>query len=180
MTTEPDYTNAIWVESEPLPDGAYTVAIHYTPDRSISLNAPLARAYARDVTGAISTAEYAAAVLRQLTTIGVDEDNAAPTVGDLMGKAWKGLDLADGVRAVPLISQRDRRPYVRIDVDGHPLTQWEPVDAHDHVMNVMNVAAAARLDSAYYEFLKGPLDLPEEKARGLVADLAQHREDATR
>lgn len=179
MTADRDYDSAVWVESEPLPGGSYTVAIHYTPDRSLSLNAPLARAYVRDVVAMISTAEYGAAVLKQLTTIGVDDDNAAPTVGDLMGDAWKGKDLALGVHMIPLIAQRDRLPYVRLDVDGQPLTKWSPAEALDHATNVLRAAATIRLDSAYYAFLRGPLNLPEEKARGLVGDLAQHREESS-
>ncbi|GAB3224204.1 hypothetical protein GCM10027447_12590 [Glycomyces halotolerans] len=178
--TERDYENATWVESELMPDGSYTVGIHYTPDQSTALGAPLARAYVREVTKAVACAEYGAAVLKQLTTIGVDDAHAAPTVGDIMGDRWAGVELPGGARIVPIIAQRDREPYVRIDIGGDPLTQWSPAEAMDHAVNVLLVAATVPLDTDYLKFLRGPLNLPEDKARGLVADLAEHREGPTR
>lgn len=175
-----DYENATWVESELMPDGSYAVGIHYTPDKSTALGAPMARAYVRDVSKAVACAQYGAAVLKQLTTIGIDDNNALPTVGEIMGERWAGVELPGGARIIPLISQRDRKPYVRIDIGGDPLTQWSPADATDHALHVLMVAATVPLDTAYFEFLRATLNLPEEKARGLVGDLAAHREEPTR
>lgn len=169
--------NATTVAVDLLPDGKYAVGIHYGLDHSVALNPLQALTYVTKLYRVASSAEYGAAVLAQLSTLGLSDDKALPTVGEILGKAWDGLDLANTVQAIPLIAKADRRPCVRFDLENKPFAhiQVPAADAREHAAAVQHAAANVLLDSEYHRFLRGPLNLPDDRARDLVADLAQHR-----
>jgi len=168
-------SKATTVSVDCLPDGTYAVGIHYGADISIGLDASGSRTYANTVYQVAALAEYGAAVLDQFTTLGISNDNAVPTVGELMGDDWGGITAYTGVKVVPLIASGNRSPQVRFDISGRPFTQVASADARAHADAVQHAAATARLDAKYYEFLRGPLNMPEDKARGLIGELADHR-----
>ncbi|PRY56469.1 hypothetical protein [Glycomyces artemisiae] len=158
-------------------DGTYGVGIHYGHDISIGLDTFAAATYTKAVHKVAALAEYAAAVIDQFTTLGIPDGNALPTVGELMDADWDGIAAYVGLKVVPLVAASDRTPQVRFDVNHRPFTQVTAADARDHAAAVHRAAATARLDERYYKFLRGPLNLPDDKARGLIGELADHRID---
>lgn len=172
MNLDPKHTT---VSVDRLANDTYAVGIHYGYDISIALIDDGPATYTTAVYQAAALAEYAAAVLAQFTTLGISDDNALPTIGDLMGAGWDGVTAAAGVRVVPVISARSRKPQVRFDVNGRPFTQVLAADARDHAAAVLHAAATVPLDTKYYAFLRGPLNLPEDRARAFIGELAEHR-----
>jgi hypothetical protein len=175
--TAPLNENATTVAVDVMPDGTYAVGVHYGPDHSIALNPLQALTYVIKLYRVASSAEYGAAVLAQLSTLGIADDKALPTVGEILGKAWDGLDLAKTIHAIPVISATGRRPHVRFDLEGKPFAhiQVPAEDARKHAAAVQHAAANVLLDTEYHRYLRGPLNLPDDRARNLVADLAHHR-----
>lgn len=158
-----------------MPDGSYAVGIHYGPDHSIALSNLQAHTYVNRLYQVASAAEYAAAVVAQLTTLGLGDDKALPTVGDLLTEMGAATLLAADVRALPVITATDRNPCVRFDLNDKPFVNVTAAAARDHAAAVHHAAATMRLDTRYYAYLRGPLDLPEERARAFIGDLARHR-----
>lgn len=172
-----DYERAVWVSSAVSARGGYLITVHYTPDRSVSLDPIRALTYVSAAIGVAARAEYAAAVLKQLKGIGIDDKHAGPTIGELMHDGWEGAELAEGVRLVPLIAKRDRQAYIRLEVDGERITQWRPADARQHALQLLDVRACVDLDARYRHYLTDTIRLAEETAAALVGDLARYRED---
>ena len=174
---EPDEGHSVWVTCEPQDSGGYAPTLALTPDQAVTLDEATAASYALAVLDAVQAAEYDAAVLAQLrTALGMDTASAAGFIaGQLRSRRAPLRGTGTPLRLDPGVSQRDRRGFLGVAIDGRPAGQWELADARDHALGVLEVVVAARYDTAYYEALTGAVGLGDEIARAVVADLGRYR-----
>jgi hypothetical protein len=174
-TPEP---SAIWVTSDINPDGSasYIVTVSATNDVALSLRADDAVRYVAAVTRAAVIARHDAAVVNQLRgPIGLDPKDAGYTIVELRQDREPVQDDATApMRFEPIISGSTFKPYVHVWAAGKRISQWTPEDCFEHAGYVMQTLAGADLDSAYYRYLTGVVGVPEQSARGAVADLGNY------
>jgi hypothetical protein len=169
---EPD---AIWVISDVAPDGTYVTTVQAGDDLAVTLDRQRALAYAVALYTAVGYAEYDAAVLKQLTTLGVGERMAARCVADLRADRAPVDDAATApLRFVPLVTAA-REPALFVEVNRRRISQWTPADGRQHAGHVLDIVAAVDLDAAYLRFLRGPVALDDDRARAVVGTLGEHR-----
>lgn len=165
----------IWVQSDPLPDGTYVTAIHYDDDRSRVLDHTAGLAYVTEVLRAAVQAEHDAAVIRHLMATGLGPNLAASVVADLRADRPPIDDAATAPLTLrPGVSQKTMRGFLAIHMDGRQVGQWEPAEAREHAVQVLEVLTAADLDAAYRRHLIGPLGVDEPTAMAIVSDLAAY------
>lgn len=166
---------AIWVQSDVLPDGTYVTAIHYDDDQSRILDRAAGLAYVAEVFTAAVHAEHDAAVVRQLTGLGLDLESAARAIAELRADR---PPLADAVtaplRLVPGVSAKTGNGFLHIHLGEVRVGQWDPDDARDHATNVLSVLAAADLDAAYCRYLVGTVGIGLPRAQAVVGDLGNY------
>jgi hypothetical protein len=168
---------AIWVRTDPTPDGVYRVTMTWGDDRALVLDREAAAAHAGEVLAAVAEAEYDAAVVRQLTTLTGDQENALMVVRGLR-KDRASAAPTTGLGLVPGVSAFTRRAYLKILMDGKPIGQWDPADARQHATFVLEAVRVAELDSAYLRMLRGVVGLDDQTARGTVGGLGQYRDES--
>jgi len=171
-----DERDAVWVESDRTPQGIYRATIHPTPDVSIPLGHAQATVYAEAVVLVCEYADYDAAVIAQLTALGISVEQAAEQVAE-MRKQRRVPPRAATAPLVftPVVSASTGRPYVHVYLRGKALTQWSTDDARGHAMHVLSVAVAATLDRRYHEHLTRVVGLTAEQAATTVHNLRGHR-----
>ncbi|RCG19076.1 hypothetical protein DQ384_38000 [Sphaerisporangium album] len=175
--TPADTTDAIWVQSNLLPDGTYAASIHYDQDRSRVLDRHAGLAYAAAVIDVASQAEHDAAVIRQLTATGVRLTHAAATVAELRADRPPIDDAVTApLRLVPGVSQKTGNAFLAVFIGARQVGQWDPGDAREHATAVLEALAAADLDAAYRRHLIGIVGLDPGSAQAAVNDLANHRQ----
>jgi hypothetical protein len=166
---------AIWVVSDVAPDGTYVCTVQAGDDLAVTLDRQRALAYAVALYAAVGYAEYDAAVLKQLTTLGIGEEMAAHCVADLRADRAPVDDAATApLRFVPLLTAK-REPALFVEVNGRRISQWTPADGRQHAGHVLDIVAAVDLDAAYFRFLRGPVALAEGRARAVVGSLGEYR-----
>jgi hypothetical protein len=167
---------AIWVVSDVAPDGTYVCTVQAGDDLAVVLDRQRAIAYTVALYTAVGYAEYDAAVLKQLTTLGVGERMAARCVADLRADRAPVDDAATApLRFVPLVTAAKREPSLFVEVNGRRISQWTPADGRQHAGHVLDIVAAVDLDAAYRRFLRGPVRLDDDRARAVVESLGEHR-----
>lgn len=177
----PEDPGTIWVQSDLLPDGTYVTAIHYDSDQSRVLDHETGLHYAATIHAAATRAQHDAAVIRQLTSMGLALDVAAREIARLRADRPPLDDAATApLRLVPGVSGRTGRAFLSIKVNGQQVGQWDPDDARDHAANVLTVLAAADLDAAYRRYLIGTIGIDAARAANVVGDLATHLKVADR
>lgn len=164
---------AIWVSTDPTPDGVYRATLTWGEDHALVLDQEAAATHAREVLAAVAAAEYDAAVVSQLTAL-TDQDSALHMVRELRKDRAAG-STSTGLELVPGVSAFTGQAYLKIVLDGKPIGQWDPDDARQHAMYVMEAVQAAELDSAYLRLLRGVIGLDEQTGRAAVAGLRKHR-----
>lgn len=172
---DPETGNAIWVISDRTHDDHYLPVIQVGPDTAIPLTEERGVTYVRAVYAAAAQAEYDAAIIAQFTKIGIPVTAAAEAVADLRAdrpQVHTGTRLA----FTPIVKSRDRRPAVHVLLDGQRFCEWEPANARLHGGHVLDALAVVPLDAALLAFCVGPLGMPVDAARAIVADLANHRQ----
>jgi hypothetical protein len=167
--------DVIRVQSDRLPDGTYVAAIHYDADRSRVITEADALRYVLTVHEAAARAEHDAAVVAQLTSLGLD----MPTVGQALAElrdARRPLDDAATapLRLVPGVSADRGVGFLDIHIDDRHVGQWDPSDARDHAGDVLAVLAVVDLDTAYRRYLSETISLDQAQAENVVAALAKH------
>lgn len=167
---------AIWVVSDVAPDGTYVCTVQAGDDLAVTLDRQRAVAYAMALYTAVGYAEYDAAVLAQLTTLGVGDRMAAQCVADLRADRAPVDDAATTpLRFVPLVTAAKREPGLFIEIGGRRVAQWTTADGRQHAGHVLDIVAAVDLDAAYHRFLRGPVALDDDRARAVVGSLSEHR-----
>lgn len=172
-----DDRDAIWVQSDLAPDGtSYMTAIHYDADQSRVLDRESALACVEEIHRAAVQAEHDAAVIRQLTSIGIGLEEAARAVAGLRADRPPLDESATApLRLVPGVSQKTGQAFLAVHISGRQVGQWDPADARDHASHILAVQAAADLDAAYRRYLLSA-GLDTETANAVVNDLAEHIE----
>ena len=168
----------VHVHTEPRTNGkGYVVTISAGEDVSKTLTPDKALKHAYAVLQAAHRAAYDAAVVKQLTHIGVQQDHAGQMVNDLREDrpALNKKDLWP-LWLEPGVSAFTGEPFIHVFVDGQMVGQWSFADAQAHATAVLGTVAVADLDSAYFLALTGLLNLDENRAHNVVADIANFRE----
>ncbi|WP_068924990.1 hypothetical protein [Planobispora rosea] len=175
MAETPDAPGAIWVASDLAPDGTYVTAIHYSGDRSRILDRAAALAYAAEIHRAAVCAEHDAAIIRQLTSLGLPMEAGGHTVRALRADRPPLDDAATApLRLVPGVSARTGAGFLDLYVDGKQVGQWDPVDARGHASYILDALAAADLDAAYHRYLISDHGLDADSAKAIIGGLAAH------
>lgn len=170
-----DNSGSIWVQSDLLPDGTYVAAIHYDDDRSRVLDRDAALRYVATVHDAATRAEHDAAVVAQMTKLGLPRATAAQALYDLRNDRPPLDDAAIApLRLKPCVSAQHGVGYMEVLVGARLMGQWDPDDARDHAANVLTVLAAVDLDAAYRRYLMATVGVDAARAQAVVGDLASH------
>lgn len=177
MTTTDDDLPILQVQSDLLPSGAYATAIHFNGGRSRLLDPAEALAYAAGVARAAMTAEYDAAVVRQLTGMGLPLAAIATCIRDMRGQRPPPDPAATApLTLIPGVGQVTRTAFVVVALGGREIGQWTPAEARAHAMNVLIVSAGADLDATYHRHLVDEIGLDPAAAAAMVCDLDPHFE----
>lgn len=171
-----DEYEVIWVVSDVAPDGTYVTTVQASDDTAVVLNRKRALRYAMAVYTAVAYAEYDAAVLNQLVSMGIGQEMAARCIADLRADRAPVDDAAtDPLRFVPLVTATGRTPALYVDLGGRRIGQWTPADGRQHAGHVLDICAGVDLDAAYHRFLRGPVGLDDGRARAVVGTLGRYR-----
>jgi hypothetical protein len=168
----------VWVTSDLNPDGStdYIVTVSANDDCALSLKADAAVRYCAAVTRAATIAQHDAAVLAQLTRVGISAESAGLTVVELRQDREPVADAATApLRFEPIVSGSSGKPYVLVWAGAERISQWTPRDCFQHAGHVMQVLAGVDLDSAYFRYLVGTIGTDPQRARAAVHDLGSYR-----
>jgi hypothetical protein len=168
--------DAVWVKTEPTVDGsAYVVTLEASDDVAVTLDPERALRYAWGVLDAAHRAAYDAAIVKQLTAIGVEVQAAAVVVNDvrvdrppLDSASTEPMDFEPGVAA-------GGEPFLVVLINGERVGQWTVQDARGHALAILESVVVADLDGGYYRALIGGVGLDENRARQVVQDVGEHR-----
>lgn len=167
----PEGEEMVWVRTQPSASGkTYVVSIDFTDDLSVTLKPSEAAAYAAAVLAAGMYAAHDAAVLVQLTELGLTTVEAAGAIRTLRDSrapvptTGTALALEPGVTA-------EGKPFLVILLAGEREGQWTVADARTHAQHVLEAVHAADLDAAYRRYLVGTVGLDEATAIAAVNDL---------
>jgi hypothetical protein len=161
------------IASDLTPDGVYVPTITLDDRHLLTLDRERALHYVAAWADAIARAEFDAAVLAQLTGIGLDEQTAAAViVGDLRPDR-PPIDPAGTapLRLEPVLSARTKRGQVAAYLGDEHVVQLDAPAVYDHIANVLPVVMTCDLDAAYRRYAVGHLKQPVWRAEAMVADL---------
>ncbi|MGI5292759.1 hypothetical protein ACQEVF_56940 [Nonomuraea polychroma] len=171
-----DETGAtIWVRSDVTPDGIYTAAIHFSDDRSRVLDHDAGMRYVHAVVAAAARAEHDAAVVRQLTSLGLPRQ----AVGEAVQSLREDRPPLDHTATAPLrlepgVSGQTGEAFITVIIDDKPVGQWTADDARSHAVGVLEVFTAVDLDAAYRRYLVATVGLDLPTATAVVTGLGEH------
>jgi hypothetical protein len=171
---EPD-TGAVWLRSEPDQTGTYHLRLELGPGDVVPLDTLAAYRWAAEVLAATAAAEHDAAVVAQLTALGVKDSVAAGVVTALRADRPGSGAAVPGLALVPGVSHRTRDGFVLLERHGEPFGQWDLDAARHHAAGVLEAVEVALLDATYLRALTGLVGLDRDRALAVVADLANHR-----
>jgi hypothetical protein len=133
--------------------------------------------YALAVLDAAHRADYDAAVLRQMRALSLAGDAAAAlVVTDLRPARPPQRATGTPLSLAPGVSQRTGDGFLTVHLDGEPIGQWSVPAAREHALAILDTVVVAPLDASYHQLMTGTLDLDDGRARGIVEDVAKHRE----
>lgn len=89
------------------------------------------------------------------------------TIRESRQREWKGVNAIYGART--------RKPLVQVDWYGESIL-WEPTEAIDHAMLLLECAHSAKTDWATIQMLMGELGMSKQKAIKLVGKILDYRE----
>jgi hypothetical protein len=169
--------DAVWIKSEPDERGAYHLHLELGEDDVVPLDAEAVYGWAREVMAAVAAAEYDAAVMRQLQSLGVEQRAAAELVQMMRQDRAEHVpvSLIPGLALVPGVSAFTGNGFLRLERHGKAVGQWEMNDARQHALGIIEALEVTALDSAYLRVLQGNVSLDRDRALVVVGALAQHR-----
>jgi hypothetical protein len=169
-------TDGLWVRSDVAPDGNYIAVVEFSDDESRALDRTAAIRYATTVLAAVAAAEYDAAVVHQMTSIGMGLDVVGQVLTDLRHKRPSIDDEATWpIVFQPGVSHRDGRGFLTLVKRSEPVGQLELDAARSHALHVLEVIQVAELDRIYHRLLTKLIGVDDQRARAVVADLGEHR-----
>ena len=83
-----------------------------------------------------------------------------------------------GILVSGIVSYRDKRPYVKVDVDGHEV-QLTLAEARSIALDIMRQSYRAEADAMIYKFFAAN-DLPEQAAGTLMVEFRNFRSELDR
>jgi hypothetical protein len=177
--SDPEDAGSLWVGSALGPGDRYHVRLELGR-LAWTLNRQQAERYARAWLRAAQLAAHDAAVLAQLTALGVEQEPAAVFVATELRTARPALDqvATRPLRLQPIVSAATGEPIVQVHPDGERDFQLEATAATSHAVHTLEVAAVTDLDDAYRWALVDALDMEDVRARAAVDDLARFRRTA--
>jgi hypothetical protein len=165
----------VWVESDVHADGRYGITVR-AGDVARGLSEQEALVHAAAVLVAVQRAEYDAATLSLLTSIGIDNETAVLSIQELRTarpvidpEALAPLLLAPGVSAFT------GKPFLTVMAGDLTVGQWSVDQARRHAVAALEVAEVVRLDQALFDWLVSEVDLDEGRARAVVHSIGEHR-----
>lgn len=164
------------VSTDRLPDDSYAAVISIGSDLSWTLSAPRARRYAAAVIDAATAAEHDAATYGALTCKGIPIDLVMEVIARARAFREGGGRWTDPLLITPGIQAVDPHgPFLHAMHRDRPnlAWQWTPEDARQHAGQVLQVVAAAELDSALILALAA-LSVPSETRAAVVDHLGRH------
>jgi hypothetical protein len=170
-----DEQGQIIVTSEVQPDGSYAVTIAFTPDNAVTLTDDQALHYAMTILELSHRSEYDAAIIKQLGKMNVNEAGAAEFISDYVRPHRAVLKTGTHLELIPGVSQRTKKGFLVIMLNGKEAGQWDVDDARSHAIGVIDTICIARLDAVYHYALAEHLKLDDAKARHFVWDIGNNR-----
>jgi len=171
MTADP---TSIWVRSEVLPDGSYTIGFNIGPDLAWTLPPRAATAYAVACITLSMAADHDAAVLRQLTQgAQLSLADSARFLHEAVRSPRSARRPCSGPLQFEAGLRMDGKPFIASTVNGRPLGQLSPADLRGHASNVLTVVAAVDLDSNLHHALTRRMELDDPTARAFITTLPE-------
>lgn len=166
----------VWIRTEPTLDGkSFIVSLEVDQDHSVHLNRGRSIKHALAVLTAVEYACMDSVIWKQMMEKVGKEEVAARAIQDLRNDRPEiDFSVSAPMSLQPLCSA-DGKPFLYVLMDGKPVGQWEVEDARAHALSALSAFAIADLDSSYYRYLRGTIELEEEAARGTIADLVRFR-----
>lgn len=160
--------------------GVYVAEIVFDADTTRMLKPDEVAAYCDALSRGMATAQYDAAVMRQLHNVaGLTVDDAV-WVRDQLRQTRPHLD-QQAVRPMivrPSVGQRTGKPFLDIRLKGSDLRwTWFPDEVAEHVRAVREVSITADLDFAYRKVLSTDFGLDDGRARVYVDGLRKWRDE---
>jgi len=171
--------DVLWVKTEPDPDGKTYLTVINVGDRAWALTPAGALRYAAACCAAATVAEHESAVYRLLTIkTEMPPEVVGAVIGDLRADRPPPDDEATApLRLAPGVSHRaGSPPFIALWLDDRQIGQWDPADARQHGMHVLEVTAGADLDAALHRYLVGTCEVPDGSARAMIEDLSNYRD----
>jgi hypothetical protein len=164
------------VSTDRLPDDSYAAVVSIGGDLSWTLPAPRARRYAAAVVDAATAAEHDAATYGALTCKGIPEELVAEVIlraREERPPADRWTDPLTVIRGIQAVEPHG--PFLHAFHRDRPdlAWQWSPEDARRHAGQVLQVVAAAELDSALVRALAA-LSVPSETRAAVVDHVGRH------
>lgn len=168
----------LWVRSDLMPDGCtYQVSVDVGSDVTIPLGRQACIDYAMAVLTAAMHAQHDAAIVRQLTSIGIDMDTATMALTAVRkGRAPVDDAATEPLLFVPGVSAFTGKPFVELHLDGRPFGQLTAAQAAVHATWTLRTLTAADADQVYYQVLTGEFGLDAPRVRQIVAEIGEHYE----
>lgn len=155
--------------------GDYCLLLELDDDTVTALSVPEAREWVATMMAAQAAAEYDAAVIKQLKAVGMDSAPIAQVLLELRAlRPQLGLNRLD-VELVPGVN-RNVESFVHIMHKGEVIGQWDGEQIHCHVLGVLDAIAVLPLDGGYLRVLRDVVELDDHRARFIVAELGDHRD----
>ena len=173
----------IWIETIPSKSGKSYLIVMTFDDHQVTLTKSEAVEWAKTCFAAKARSEYDAAVMRQMTTMGLSPADAVETVKDMrlkrqMLSGSEGLTISANVAVDgDLHTNPTFRPFLVLNLEGRPIGHWDGDDATQHASAVMEVIEVSDLDMIYKRALIEDIDLDPELAAAAVGHLRNFRED---
>lgn len=156
--------------------GNYVVTVAWKQDRIWRVGPDEALNYVLACTLAAERADFDAAVLRQLTGIGVPLPDVGMVIArDLRPDRPELTDALPGLRYEPGVTEKGK-PFVKVLIDG--VVQDETLDLdliNRHCLHVLGAPVVADLDNSYRQALIGQFGMEPATATNIVHDLAKWR-----
>lgn len=174
MATDTEPTT-IEVLSDLAPDGrTYVTTVQLNGDTARTLDRNQGDAWVRTVLAAAVQAEHDALIMQHLIrAVGSTLEEAALVVSQLRAdRPALDHDATAPMRLTPGINA-DCEPFLAVHINGTQVGQWDPADARDHAIGVIEVITSVDLDAAYHRFLVAQMGVTPENARTVIAELAE-------
>lgn len=173
---KPEQHQGLWVNTEARADGGgYYVTVTWEQDRIWRLTPDQVDHYVSTCYLAGQYAEFDAAVIKQLTTIGIPLEDAGMVVAsELRQDRVPVPDAAPGLRYEPGVTAAGK-PFVKAVVDGQEQATIDLPQFRAHLQHLVEAPIAADLDSRYRAMLISAIGLDPVRASNIVSDLANHR-----